>query len=162
MPRAVRAIRQDRTDVTRLAARFGVPVPEPYVHARDRFGASTRRLARQRTDRHDGAFEQSQPTRSRTGASGVWLVSEDQRPGRPAIPWRARTCGCDELGPCRLSTKTCLKMQSCSAESRPWRAHVSPSALGLKVGDLLDWPTAPLMFKFCDVDGNTMYVAEPD
>ena len=41
-------------------------------------------------------------------------------------------------------------------------AHVSLAALGLKVGDLLDWPTAPLMFEFWDLDGNTMYVAEPD
>jgi len=42
------------------------------------------------------------------------------------------------------------------------RAHVSLAALGLKVGDLLDWPTAPLMFEFWDLDGNTMYVAERD
>jgi hypothetical protein len=40
-------------------------------------------------------------------------------------------------------------------------AHVSMAALGLKVSDLLDWPTAPLMFEFWDLDGNTMYVAEP-
>jgi hypothetical protein len=41
-------------------------------------------------------------------------------------------------------------------------AHVRLAALGLKVGELLDWPTAPLMFEFWDLDGNTMYVAEPD
>jgi hypothetical protein len=41
-------------------------------------------------------------------------------------------------------------------------AHVSMAALGLKVSDLLDWPTAPLMFEFWDLDGNTMYVAEAD
>ena len=34
--------------------------------------------------------------------------------------------------------------------------------LGLEVGELLDWPTAPLMFEFWDLDGNTLYVAEPD
>jgi catechol 2,3-dioxygenase-like lactoylglutathione lyase family enzyme len=33
--------------------------------------------------------------------------------------------------------------------------------LGLRVGDLLDWPTAPLMFEFWDLDGNKMYVSEP-
>ena len=34
--------------------------------------------------------------------------------------------------------------------------------LGVKVGELLDWPTAPLMFEFWDLDGNTMYVSEPE
>jgi len=34
-------------------------------------------------------------------------------------------------------------------------------ALGLDVGELLDWPTAPLMFSFRDRDGNRLYVAEP-
>jgi hypothetical protein len=33
--------------------------------------------------------------------------------------------------------------------------------LGLRVGDLLDWPTAPLMFEFWDLDGNKLYVSEP-
>jgi catechol 2,3-dioxygenase-like lactoylglutathione lyase family enzyme len=40
--------------------------------------------------------------------------------------------------------------------------HARLADLGLAVGDLLDWPTAPLMFHFCDLDGNTMYVAEPE
>lgn len=40
-------------------------------------------------------------------------------------------------------------------------AHATLTALGLSVGDLLDWPTAPLMFTFCDLDGNRLYVAEP-
>jgi catechol 2,3-dioxygenase-like lactoylglutathione lyase family enzyme len=40
--------------------------------------------------------------------------------------------------------------------------HARLADLGLTVGDLLDWPTAPLMFEFCDFDGNTMYVAEPE
>ena len=35
------------------------------------------------------------------------------------------------------------------------------SERGLDVGELLDWPTAPLMFEFQDLDGNTMYVSEP-
>jgi catechol 2,3-dioxygenase-like lactoylglutathione lyase family enzyme len=34
-------------------------------------------------------------------------------------------------------------------------------ALGLSVGELLDWDTAPLMFSFVDPDGNRLYVAEP-
>ena len=40
-------------------------------------------------------------------------------------------------------------------------AHTELTALGLEVGDLLDWPTAPLMFSFCDLDGNRLYCAEP-
>ena len=39
-------------------------------------------------------------------------------------------------------------------------AHATLLALGLSVGELLDWPTAPLMFSFCDFDGNRLYVAE--
>jgi catechol 2,3-dioxygenase-like lactoylglutathione lyase family enzyme len=41
-------------------------------------------------------------------------------------------------------------------------AHGRLSALGLEVGELLDWPTAPLMFEFRDLDGNTLYVTEPE
>ena len=41
-------------------------------------------------------------------------------------------------------------------------AHTRLIDLGLRVGDLLDWPTAPLMFEFWDFDGNKMYVAEPE
>lgn len=40
-------------------------------------------------------------------------------------------------------------------------AHAELSALGLSVGELLDWETAPLMFSFADPDGNRLYVAEP-
>ena len=40
-------------------------------------------------------------------------------------------------------------------------AHAELHALGLSVGELLDWPTAPLMFSFCDWDDNRLYVAEP-
>jgi hypothetical protein len=32
--------------------------------------------------------------------------------------------------------------------------------LGLSVGELLDWDTAPLMFSFRDPDGNRFYVSE--
>jgi catechol 2,3-dioxygenase-like lactoylglutathione lyase family enzyme len=39
--------------------------------------------------------------------------------------------------------------------------HATLLSLGLDVGELLDWPTAPLMFSFCDPDGNRLYVAEP-
>ena len=41
-------------------------------------------------------------------------------------------------------------------------AHARLAGLGLRVGELLDWPAAPLMFEFWDLDGNTMYVAEPE
>ncbi len=34
-------------------------------------------------------------------------------------------------------------------------------ALGLDVGELLDWDTAPLMFTFVDPDGNRLYAVEP-
>jgi hypothetical protein len=39
-------------------------------------------------------------------------------------------------------------------------AHAELQALGLDVGELLDWETAPLMFSFCDFDGNRLYVSE--
>jgi catechol 2,3-dioxygenase-like lactoylglutathione lyase family enzyme len=39
-------------------------------------------------------------------------------------------------------------------------AHAQLLALGLSVGELLDWPTTPLMFSFCDFDGNRLYAAE--
>lgn len=31
---------------------------------------------------------------------------------------------------------------------------------GLDVGELLDWESAPLMFSFCDFDGNRFYVSQ--
>jgi hypothetical protein len=40
-------------------------------------------------------------------------------------------------------------------------AHNELQALGLAVGELLDWDSAPLMFSFEDYDGNRLYVAEP-
>jgi hypothetical protein len=40
-------------------------------------------------------------------------------------------------------------------------AHERLGGLGLEVGELLDWETAPLMFSFTDFDGNRLYVAEP-
>jgi catechol 2,3-dioxygenase-like lactoylglutathione lyase family enzyme len=39
-------------------------------------------------------------------------------------------------------------------------AHADVAGLGLETGELLDWPTAPLMFSFCDFDGNRFYVSE--
>jgi hypothetical protein len=39
-------------------------------------------------------------------------------------------------------------------------AHQTLSDLGLSVGELLDWETAPLMFGFLDPDGNRMYVVQ--
>ena len=41
-------------------------------------------------------------------------------------------------------------------------AHAELQALGFTVGELLDWETAPLMFSFCDPDGNRLYAAEPE
>lgn len=39
-------------------------------------------------------------------------------------------------------------------------AHAAVKDLGLEVGDLLDWETAPLMFSFLDPDENRYYVSE--
>ena len=39
-------------------------------------------------------------------------------------------------------------------------AQSALAAKGLEVGDLLDWETAPLMFSFCDLDGNRFYVGQ--
>jgi hypothetical protein len=39
-------------------------------------------------------------------------------------------------------------------------AHERIVGLGLDVGELLDWDTAPLMFSFTDHDGNRLYVTE--
>ena len=41
-------------------------------------------------------------------------------------------------------------------------AHKQLSELGLEVSELLDWDTAPLMFSFCDHDGNRLYVSQAD
>jgi len=38
--------------------------------------------------------------------------------------------------------------------------HARLVDLGLSVGELLDWETAPLMFSFCDFDGNRFYVSQ--
>jgi hypothetical protein len=39
-------------------------------------------------------------------------------------------------------------------------AHAKLSGLGVDVGELLDWESAPLMFSFVDPDGNRFYVTE--
>ena len=39
-------------------------------------------------------------------------------------------------------------------------AHEAVRELGLDVGELLDWETAPLMFSFLDLDGNRLYVSQ--
>ena len=39
-------------------------------------------------------------------------------------------------------------------------AHRAMQDVGLDVGELLDWETAPLMFSFVDADGNRFYVTE--
>jgi catechol 2,3-dioxygenase-like lactoylglutathione lyase family enzyme len=39
-------------------------------------------------------------------------------------------------------------------------AHQVLRERGVEVGELLAWETAPLMFSFCDADGNRYYVSE--
>jgi catechol 2,3-dioxygenase-like lactoylglutathione lyase family enzyme len=39
-------------------------------------------------------------------------------------------------------------------------AHAAVQDAGLEAGELVDWPTAPLMFSFLDPDGNRFYVSE--
>lgn len=39
-------------------------------------------------------------------------------------------------------------------------AHAAVIEVGLEAGELLDWETAPLMFSFCDYDGNRFYVSQ--
>ena len=39
-------------------------------------------------------------------------------------------------------------------------AHATVADLGLDVGELLDWESAPLMFSFTDHDGNRFYVTQ--
>ena len=39
-------------------------------------------------------------------------------------------------------------------------AHATLTALGLDVGELLEWESAPLMFSFLDPDGNRLYVTQ--
>ena len=39
-------------------------------------------------------------------------------------------------------------------------ARATLGNLGLEVGELLDWETAPLMFSFVDYDGNRFYVTQ--
>jgi hypothetical protein len=41
-------------------------------------------------------------------------------------------------------------------------AHARIGALGLDVGELLDWEGVPLMFSFLDHDGNRFYASERD
>lgn len=41
-------------------------------------------------------------------------------------------------------------------------AHATLAGIGLEVGELLDWESAPLMFEFEDHDGNRFYVTETD
>ncbi|MGW4245813.1 VOC family protein [Nocardia sp. NPDC004722] len=41
-------------------------------------------------------------------------------------------------------------------------AHAALTGRGLRVGELLDWDTAPLMFAFRDEDGNRFYVTQID
>ena len=39
--------------------------------------------------------------------------------------------------------------------------HAAMEQQGVDVGELLRWPSVPLMFEFRDVDHNTYYLAEP-
>jgi len=60
----------------------------------------------------------------------------------------------DEL-PCGIDTGIRLVAPDARA------AHAALAERGLDVGELLDWPSAPLMFTFADPDGNRLYVVEP-
>lgn len=40
-------------------------------------------------------------------------------------------------------------------------AHATLTGRGLDVGEVLDWPSTPLMFTFTDLDGNRLYAVEP-
>ncbi|WP_040491255.1 VOC family protein [Ilumatobacter nonamiensis] len=40
--------------------------------------------------------------------------------------------------------------------------HEAMTEAGVDVGELLDWPDAPLMFAFRDVDDNTLYLVETE
>ena len=55
---------------------------------------------------------------------------------------------------CRAVGRVCCVANDARA------AHASLDGKGLKVGELLDWDTAPLMFSFVDPDGNRFYVSE--
>ncbi len=41
-------------------------------------------------------------------------------------------------------------------------AHATMSDAGVDVGELLDWPDAPLMYMFRDLDQNTLYLVEAE
>jgi hypothetical protein len=59
----------------------------------------------------------------------------------------------DDL-PCGVDTGVRLATSDAKA------AHDALQALGLDVGELLDWESAPLMFEFRDPDRNRFYVTE--
>lgn len=40
--------------------------------------------------------------------------------------------------------------------------HASMTEAGVDVGELLDWPDAPLMFAFRDEDANTLYLVQTE
>lgn len=56
----------------------------------------------------------------------------------------------------RAGIDTGIRLASADARA----AHATLGQLGLDVGELLDWETAPLMFSFLDPDGNRFYVTE--
>jgi catechol 2,3-dioxygenase-like lactoylglutathione lyase family enzyme len=58
-----------------------------------------------------------------------------------------------------LPTGIATGVRLVTPDARAARAELL--ALGLSVGELLDGPTPPLMFSFCDLDSNRLYVAEP-
>jgi catechol 2,3-dioxygenase-like lactoylglutathione lyase family enzyme len=40
--------------------------------------------------------------------------------------------------------------------------HASMRAQGVEVSELLRWPDVPVMFSFCDIDGNRYYLSEAE
>src|SRR5215203_722535 len=59
-----------------------------------------------------------------------------------------------------LPTGTDTGIRLFTPDARAMRDRLD--GLGLEVGELLNWDTAPLMFSFTDFDGNRLYVSQAD
>ena len=75
--------------------------------------------------------------------------------GAPGTETSVALIAANDDVPCGVDTGIRLTTDDARA------AHATLQSLGLSVGELLDWPTAPLMFTFLDPDGNRLYVSEP-
>lgn len=74
-----------------------------------------------------------------------------------AVPGADTTLSLVQTGD-ELPTGVDTGVRLATADARA--AHAELQRLGLDVGELLDWETAPLMFEFRDPDGNRLYVTE--